>query len=87
MLADPAYPGWQVTVDGHAAKAVTQRGIFRAVDLPAGAHRVVWTFSRPRLVDGAFISLAALIGWLGVAATPWARRRFQAHQGRNAPAN
>ena len=87
VLADPAYPGWQVTVDGHAAKAVTQRGIFRAVDLPAGAHRVVWTFRPPRLIAGAFISLAALLALAGVAATPWARRRFRARQGRNAPAN
>ncbi len=77
VLADPAYPGWHVTVDGHPAKSVTQRGIFRAVDLPAGSHRVVWTFKPPRLVAGAFISLAALLALTGIAATPWVRRRWR----------
>jgi hypothetical protein len=84
VLADPAYPGWTVTVDGHAAKALVQRGIFRAVDVPAGVHQVVWTFRPPRLVLGAFISLAALIALAGIAATPWTRRRWRARQVRKA---
>jgi hypothetical protein len=75
VLADPAYPGWKVTVDGHAAKSVVSRGIFRAVDLPAGAHHVVWTFEPTRLRIGAIISLVALFALLGVAAIPWIRRR------------
>ncbi len=90
MLADPAYPGWKVTVDGHAAKSLVSRGIFRAVDLPAGAHRVVWTFEPPRLRIGALISVAALLVLLGVAALPWIRRRrggAYSSSGLNAPAN
>jgi hypothetical protein len=39
---------------------------------------VVWTFRPPRLIAGAFISLAALLALNGVAATPWARRRWRA---------
>ena len=75
VLADPAYPGWKVTVDGHPAKSLVSRGIFRAVELPAGAHRVVWTFDPPRLVIGAYVSAFALVALLGVAALPWLRRR------------
>jgi hypothetical protein len=75
VLADPAYPGWRVSVDGHAATSLVSRGIFRAVDLPAGAHRVVWTFEPPRLKIGALLSVAALFALLGVAAIPWIRRR------------
>jgi hypothetical protein len=75
VLADPAYPGWKVAVDGRAATSLTTRGIFRAVDLPAGAHRVVWTFDPPRLRIGAVISVAALLALLIVAAAPWALRR------------
>jgi hypothetical protein len=75
VLADPAYPGWTVTVDGHAATSLTTRGIFRAVDLPAGAHRVVWTFDPPRLRIGALVSAAALLSLLVVAVVPWALRR------------
>ena len=53
-----------------------------ARDLPGGrpaggADRVVWTFSPPRLIAGACISLAALLALAGVAATPWARRRWR----------
>ncbi len=43
------------------ATSLVSRGIFRAVDLPAGAHRVVWTFDPPRLRIGAFISVGALL--------------------------
>jgi Bacterial membrane protein YfhO len=78
VLADPAYPGWKVSVDGHAATSRVSRGIFRAVDLPAGAHRVVWTFEPPRLKIGAIISITALLALLGVAAIPWIRRRSRA---------
>jgi hypothetical protein len=80
VLADPNYPGWQVTVDGHPARALTQRGLFRAVDLPAGSHTVVWTFRPTRIVIGAILSFAALLGLIGVALTPWARRRWQARR-------
>jgi uncharacterized membrane protein YfhO len=86
VLADPAYPGWKVSVDGHAAKGVVSRGIFRAVDLPAGAHHVVWTFEARRLRIGAIVSLVALLALLGVAAIPWIRRRYRSSR-RNAPAN
>ena len=83
VLADPAYPGWNVTVDGQHAKSVVSRGIFRAVDLPSGAHHVVWTFEPPRLRIGALISGVTLILLLGVAALPWIRRR---RDGRPIPA-
>ena len=43
-------PGWSVTVDGSAATARVQNGLFRAVDLPAGRHRVEWRF-QPRSVE------------------------------------
>ena len=64
MLADPIYPGWKVTIDGRGAPARVQNGLFRAVDLPAGRHRVEWR-SRPRSVErGLLISLATLIAAL-----------------------
>jgi hypothetical protein len=75
VLADPAYPGWKVTVDGKSATSLTSRGIFRAVDVPAGAHRVVWTFDPPKLRFGAIVSAIALFGLLVVALVPWIRRR------------
>ena len=65
VLADPAYPGWSVSVDGRAATARTQDGLFRAVDVPAGSHRVEWRF-QPRSVRlGFVISLATLVAAVG----------------------
>jgi len=52
VLADPAYPGWKVSVDGKPATALVARGIFRAVDVRGGTHTVVWTFEPPRLIIG-----------------------------------
>ncbi|MEO9176764.1 MAG: YfhO family protein, partial [Gaiellales bacterium] len=77
VLADPAYPGWKVTVDGRSAPALVSRGIFRAVDVRGGSHTVVWTFDPPRLRIGAWISLATLIGLGLVSLLPWLRRRIR----------
>ncbi len=77
VLADPVYPGWKVTIDGHAAPARVQNGLYRAVDLPAGAHVVEWKFA-PRSVErGLTISLATLIAALAyvVVMRRRARRR------------
>ena len=81
MLADPAYPGWQVTVDGHAAHAGTADGVFRAVDVPAGRHRVVWTFRSASLHAGLWISVATLVLLAALSlAWPSLRRRRTARR-------
>jgi hypothetical protein len=84
VLADPMYPGWKVSVDGKAATALTVRGIFRGVNVNGGTHQVVWTFDPPKLRTGAIISALALIALLGVALTPWTRRRWRSLRGPSA---
>jgi hypothetical protein len=55
-----------------------QHELFRAVDLPAGRHRVVWTFA-PRSVErGLWISLATLVVALGFIAVARVRSRRRA---------
>jgi hypothetical protein len=61
VLADPPYPGWSVTVDGKPHKQRVQHGLFRAVVLPAGRHRVEWRFAPKSVKHGLWISLATLI--------------------------
>jgi hypothetical protein len=70
VLADLAYPGWGVTLDGRAARILTADGFFRAVAVPAGSHRVVFRYRPLSFYAGAAISLAALIGLLA-----WPRPR------------
>jgi hypothetical protein len=79
VLADPPYPGWNVTIDGHSAPARDQDAIFRAVDLPAGRHTVVWTFEPRSVKIGFSITLIALLGIVGYAVV--VRRRGSAAAG------
>lgn len=44
LLAENAYPGWRVTVDGQSAEPLVAFTTIRAVCVPAGEHDVVWTF-------------------------------------------
>jgi hypothetical protein len=74
VLADAAYPGWRVSVDGHAARPETVDTLFRGVQVDAGVHRVVWTFHPASLRRGLWISLVALVV-LGGTAASWPRLR------------
>ena len=61
ILAESAYPGWRVTVDGHAAEALTAYTTFKAVCVPAGAHVVEWELVPTAFVVGGVITLGALV--------------------------
>ena len=76
VLADPPYPGWSVSVDGHAAPVREQDGLFRAVDLPAGRHTVEWRFAPHSVKLGFLVTLATLLVVAGYAVL--ARRRSPA---------
>jgi hypothetical protein len=78
VLADPVYPGWSVTIDGHAAAERVQKGLFRAVDIPAGRHRVEWRFSPHSVKLGLALTLATLVGALGYVVYALRRERRSA---------
>jgi hypothetical protein len=61
VLNETAASGWSVTVDGQSTEWMAANGMVRAVELPAGTHRVEWTYETPGLVAGAEISVAALV--------------------------
>ncbi len=69
ILAESAYPGWQVTVDGHPAAPLTAYTTTRAVCVPAGKHVVAWSF-RPQIfwlgagLSGLALSLVLVAGWV-----------------------
>lgn len=60
VLTDTWFPGWTARLDGAETPIARADHAFRAVALPAGSHRVEFTF-RPRgLVTGGAITLVAL---------------------------
>lgn len=74
----PYSTGWQVRVNGQAAKTIRTNQAFLGIYLPAGRHRVTFTYHVPGLGLGARISLIGLI-WTAITAltTVVFRRRKQ----------
>jgi hypothetical protein len=72
VLGDPWYPQWRVEVDGRPAELLRVDHAFRGVRVPAGDHRVVFTYQDRALQAGLALSTltaAALVTlWL------WRRR-------------
>ena len=73
ILTDLAYRGWKVTVDGMPAEAIAIDGLFRGVDVPRGAHRIVWTFEPRSLRVGFVLAAIGLVLCFAVFARSRAR--------------
>ena len=67
VLMDLDYPGWSVTVDGHAAESLRIDNLFRGVRVEAGSHRVVWSYQPHSFVSGALLSLITFLFLAAVA--------------------
>jgi hypothetical protein len=63
VLLDLYYPGWTASVDGRRSELLRANGVFRAVALPAGSHRVVFQYRPVSFYAGAAVASAA---WLAV---------------------
>jgi len=72
-------PGWRATVDGAEVPVLRANGIFRAVRLPAGRHRVFFAYRPRSAAAGAalgLVGLAAAAAGLALRARGrWRRRR------------
>jgi hypothetical protein len=62
--AEVYYPGWTAAIDGQAAEITVQDGLYRTVDIPAGASELRMVYRPPLLYVGLAISLIWLVGWL-----------------------
>jgi hypothetical protein len=60
VLSDTDYPGWRAFVDGREARIHRANFAFRAVAVPAGAHRVVFSYEPASVRRGAWLSGLAL---------------------------
>jgi hypothetical protein len=77
VLLDTYYPGWRAEVDGKAVPIAATNVAFRSVPIPAGRHRVTFTYHPASVRTGAIVSLVALVVLLAglVAGLILSRRR------------
>ena len=66
VLTDVHYPGWKVSVDGRPADLHRVDYLLRGTSLPAGRHRVEFTYEPASWRIGWIVSLVALLGLLAV---------------------
>jgi hypothetical protein len=69
VVADTYYPGWFATVDGKRVKIDAAHGVFRAIALQAGKHRVAfvydpWSFNVGLSLSGCGILALGGMVWL-----------------------
>jgi hypothetical protein len=74
-FADLYFPGWTARVDGRETPILRADFAFRAVLLPAGRHRVEWSYQSRALRLGLWVSGAALLVIAGLFAAGARRRR------------
>jgi hypothetical protein len=74
LLADTWDPGWSARIDGAPADSLAADGALRAVAVPAGRHRVEWTYSTPGLRQGALLSALSLCVLTGILCVGRRRR-------------
>ncbi len=60
VLADNFYEDWDATIDGQPTTIYRTNHTFRGVVVPAGEHRVEFTFRPTRLYTGLYVHLACL---------------------------
>jgi hypothetical protein len=61
VLTDTAYPGWTASVDDQPADILTAFGIFRAVRVSAGSHRVIFKYLPGSFLAGLSLTVFSLI--------------------------
>ncbi|MBI1915122.1 MAG: YfhO family protein [Planctomycetes bacterium] len=68
VLTDVWYPGWTATVDGETVRAYRANYVFRAVEVSAGRHEVIFRFEPASYRRGRLMSLGTLaaVGLFGV---------------------
>jgi uncharacterized membrane protein YfhO len=63
ILADVNYPGWQLQLDDKPAEILRTNRAMRGAIVPAGTHRLVYTYRPASMIIGMVISGLALLAW------------------------
>jgi hypothetical protein len=68
MVAESAYPGWTVQVDGQRASMEAAEGVFLSTLVDAGRHRVVFEYRAPvYFAASRWLSIASLLAAAALA--------------------
>ena len=76
VLTDTHFPGWQVEVDGEEREILRANGLYRAVAVGGGTHRIVFEYRPASFRRGVGLSLASLATLVGVAVVAASRGRM-----------
>jgi hypothetical protein len=71
VLSDTWYPGWIARVDGKPVPVLRAASFFRAVQVSAGEHEVVFEYRPWSFYVGSLISLATVLGLAGFYLNSW----------------
>jgi uncharacterized membrane protein YfhO len=61
VLSDVYYPGWHATVDGRPVRIDRVDYLLRGVPVPAGNHRVEFSYDPASFRIGWFVSLVVIL--------------------------
>jgi hypothetical protein len=68
VLLDSYAPGWRARVDGAAVPVAEANLAFRAVEVPAGTHRIEYVYRPPWMLAGLAVSATAALAGLALGA-------------------
>jgi hypothetical protein len=61
ILADTFYPGWRLAIDGHPTPILRANRLMRGAAVPAGTHRLTYTYEPLSFRLGLSVSVASVV--------------------------
>lgn len=75
FVSDTFYTGWQAYIDGNSTEILRANYAFRAIEVPKGAHKIVFIYDPKSFRIGEWISFAGLVILIALFAYGYKIRR------------